>query len=116
MSDTLTDLLAQEQARSVRLEAERNHWAGLAGEKEGEITTLRERLADAERTIQCIEIAPTMAEIAVAGYRKRNADSAPAVREACDLCGNDYEKGHAKGCLLNSTDRGVSDSAEGGQK
>jgi hypothetical protein len=52
MSDTLAGLLMQEQARSVRLEAERNRWAELAGEKEGEITTLRERLAEAERLVK----------------------------------------------------------------
>jgi rubrerythrin len=52
MSDTLAGLLMQEQARSVRLEAERNRWAELAGEKEGEITTLRERLAEAHQLLQ----------------------------------------------------------------
>jgi hypothetical protein len=52
MSDALAGLLMQEQARSVRLEAERNRWAELAGEKEGEITTLRERLAEAERLLR----------------------------------------------------------------
>jgi hypothetical protein len=52
MSDALAGLLMQEQARSVRLEAERNRWAELAGEKEGEITTLRERLAEAHQLLQ----------------------------------------------------------------
>jgi hypothetical protein len=37
---------------------------------------LAARLADAERVLRCIEIAPSTADIAVAGYFKRNTDSA----------------------------------------
>jgi hypothetical protein len=37
---------------------------------------LAARLAEAERVLKCIEIAPTTAEIAIAGYFKRHTDSA----------------------------------------
>ena len=43
---------------------------------ESRVEELRERLDDAERVRRCIELAPSTADVAIAGYRKRHADSA----------------------------------------
>jgi hypothetical protein len=44
----------------------------LCSTHDNEVLRLEARLADAERTLRCIEIAPTVAEIAVAGYFRRH--------------------------------------------
>jgi hypothetical protein len=48
-----------------------------------DIVAMQDRLADAEGVLRCIEIAPNMAEIAVAGYIKRHgtADRAGAAHK-----------------------------------